>query len=205
MRRSALLCAFPAMMVMLGCNGTNSTGFAPVALDGSGNEFKRDRAAHVAAAPATVVDQNGTSVFVMRELWLTVVVASSRLESQDVEVTLSHPGPINIMTLDNTSVLFALGTFPAGNYEAVEFTIASAVMVGNDVTGPEPAPMALELEIGKAGVFEVEFRPSPVLIAPNSPTPVIIDFKPSVKATSKQDGSVEYELEDGVRALVAGN
>ena len=156
------------------------------------------------APPVTITDDTGAPVFEMRELWLTITAATlERGSGPDVPLSLAAVGSgvvLDVMTLDDASVLLALGSFPADAYEEIELTVTAAEMVGIDLLTNQPATIQVGISSPE---FAAEFDPGPVFLDPALPTTIVIDWQPAVDASS-QGGATSYTLRDEVHAFVPG-
>ncbi len=81
--------------------------------------------------------------------------------------------------------------------------IPAAEMRGTDLrTGATGVSEALNLS---GFTFEAEFRPAHAWLDPASPTAIVVDWRPVVRAQLDAAGNVTYTLDDEVHAFVVGS
>lgn len=140
---------------------------------------------------------------VMQQLFLRVTALEVRDPSgMTVQVPLAGtPTPpfvdFDLLTLDNTATLLALGPVPNGTYREVIFTIDPANAFFLDlVTGvrqPVDAPHP---------TFEVEFAP-PLVIDASRQSLILLDIRPD-RIVEVVTPDTEYRLRNEVKAHVVG-
>ncbi|RME73837.1 MAG: hypothetical protein D6776_06325 [Planctomycetota bacterium] len=184
-----------------GGGGSGSGGSSAGAANAAATVYFQD-----AAAPVTIT-AGGQPVFEMHELWLDVAAAALQPSNHGALVPLTLtavPLTVDVMTLDNTSVLLGwIQNFAPGFYRGLELSITNAEMRGTDlVTNQTGVNVTIPLTSLR---FEAEFRPSHAYLDPATATSIVVDWRPVVRAQRNPvTGDVTYQLADDVHAFVVG-
>ncbi len=175
----------------IGCSSGGSSGGGAIAPGSSGSS---DTAVFVKDMPPVALADGR----MMAELFLRVTQVDLIDDTgQPVNVPLASGAPFvdfDLMTLEDTATLLAVGTVPNGSYRTLIFTLDQASCHFVDVAGalqpldvPNPA-------------FEVAFLP-PVDTAVNNA--IVLDIRPDQVVEVVTPGT-DYRLTNGTDAAVAG-
>jgi hypothetical protein len=183
---SCTAAALLGVAAIVGCSGGGGGGSSSSSGGGT-----TQTAVFVKDVPAPLTDGK-----VMVNLFLRVTAVE--LRDPTTAIPLSPPGTafvdFDLLALDQTATLLALGNVPAGVFEELRFTLDQQNCSFVDSNG-----VRFQLQVPDP-VFEVEFSP-PIDTSVNST--IFLDIRPGeiVKVVTP---NTTYRLEDDVDALVVG-